>query len=714
MNTRPVTTPSLLQMERSACGATALAIVLGYHGRHLPLAQLRAQCGVSRDGCSALDIAQAAREHGLRAEGRRVGLNAACSLPVPWIAHWRGEHFVVVEGHKSGKMFLNDPESGRQTLSLAAFGRSFSGVALVFEKREDFRQAGAPRSLWRALRPRLAGLAGALSIFLMLSLLATLPGLVQPIFGRILVDEILLAGQQDWLRPLLLGMLLCVVAGAALLGLQKAALRRLHAGLLARLSRSFVAQLLRLPVPFFSGRQPGEIVQRLGLQQKLADLLASRLVDASVQALAGVLYLGLMLSYDPLLTAVSLGCGALSFLALVLASRGRQDGHRQVLHHRGQALGTALAGLEGIAGLKACALEGELYTRWARENVAENNAAQAWGRGDTFLGVIPQLTAALAAVTILLIGGQRVMDGTLSPGMLVAFEGFQLGLQRPLRAALGLVGLSHTLRGDLERLDDVMQAPVVEQVPAALAEQPLRGALELCAVRFAYRRHTPLIDGLDLSLRPGQKLAVVGGSGSGKSTLLRLVAGLLEPDSGQILFDGQPREALAREHWSRCVAVVDQDVRLFPGSFLDNLSLWDRSIPFEQVRAACRDALIEDVILARPGGYDAPVAENGANLSGGQRQRLEIARALVHNPSLLLLDEAFSALDTESERRLEENLSRRGCSRLVIAHRLSSICDADEIVVLDQGRVVQRGRHAELLAVPGRYRQLLAAEGGRS
>ncbi len=841
-----VVTPTVQQMERSACGAAALSSVLGYHGRFVPLPALRVACGVTRDGCRALDIVRAARRHGLEAHGRRVGCAEAARLPVPFIAHWRAEHFLVVEGFRPGRVFLNDPERGRRHVSPQEFARDFSGVALVFQKGPDFVPAGRPPSLWSGLRRRLRGLAPALGGFALLSLLATLPGLVQPIFGRVLVDEILLAGRSDWLGPLCWGMLATLLVGAALAALQKAALRRLDAGLRARLAASFLGKLLRLPLAFFSSRQPGEIVSRLSLQQKLAGVLSSQLVDATVQVFAALLYLALMLSYDPWLTALSVGCALLSFVGLAVASRTRQDGHRQLLRHRGEAVGISLAALDDPAGLKACALEDEHYRRWAAETAAAHNVSSDWQRDDGLLGVLPELSAGLAAVAILLLGGARVMDGSLSVGMLVAFQGFQLGLQRPLRSALGLVGLSHTLRGDLERLDDVLEAPEVgvdggsaasanlyatgepprprragvnpaptsgfapvsvsdgspaptsggapfssthgnpapasggapfssthgnpapasggiplpashgnlaptsggarfssthgnltpasvgapnqgrggvyprpscrvNTPPTLAGDSRTRSAtpptLEVRSLRFGYRPDLPVLQDIEFALAPGRKIAIVGSSGCGKSTLLRLVAGLYAPDAGAVLFDGRPRSAFPKERWSRDVAMVDQDIRLFPGSFLENLTLWDPSVPFAKVREACRDALIEELILRRPGGYAAPVAEGGKNLSGGQRQRLELARALVHEPKLLLLDEASSALDPACERRLERNLKRRGCARLVIAHRLSTVKDADEILVLAAGRIAQRGTHTELLAVPGLYRALLAAEG---
>ncbi|NJL19884.1 MAG: ATP-binding cassette domain-containing protein, partial [Leptolyngbyaceae cyanobacterium SM1_3_5] len=385
----------------------------------------------------------------------------------------------------------------------------------------------------------------------------------------------------------------------------------------------------------------------------------------------------------------------------------------------GKVSGVAIAGLQSMETLKASGLESDFFARWAGYYTKAINAQQELGLISRILGVLPYLLSSLAALSLLAIGGLRVIEGSLSIGMLVAFQMLMFSFQQPVNRLVRFGSTLQDLQGNLQRLDDVLQNPIdpqlefdSQQFNRALSTHRLQGYIDLKNITFGYNpSEPPLIEDFNLSIKPGQRVALVGGSGSGKSTLAKVIAGLFQPRSGEIYFDGIERSKIPRAVLTNSIAVVEQDILLFAGSVRENLTLWDTTVPDAALERACQDAAIDDVILAMSGGYDAPLLEGAVNLSGGQRQRLEIARALVNNPSIVIMDEATSALDTETERSIDLKLRQRGCTCLIVAHRLSTIRDCDEIIVLDRGKVVQRGTHEELWQQAGYYAELIRSEG---
>ena len=716
---RWVRTPTVLQMEAVECGAAALAMVLAYHGRYVPLEELRVACGVSRDGSKASNVLKAARSYGLVARGFKKEPAQLRELAMPAIVHWNFNHFVVLDGFHKGKVRINDPAEGPRIVSEAEFDESFTGVVLTFEKTPEFQAGGDRRGLLASLAPRLAGSRSALLFVVLAGLALVVPGLVVPTYYRVFVDSILVKGLESWLRPLLFLMGITGVLQFVLTFLQQRYLLRLETKVALSTSATFFWHVLRLPIQFFTQRYAGEIGNRVAINDKVARLLSGDLATTVLNFVLIAFYALMMVQYDVWLTLLSVGIVLLNMAVLKAMSRRRVDLTSRMLQDGGKMMGTAMGGLQTIESLKATGSESDFFARWAGYQAKVINASQQIGLTNQVLSTVPQFLLAINTALLLGVGGMRVMDGHLSMGMLMAFQALMLAFVNPVNSLVSLGGTLQEVKADMNRLDDVLRArqdpgagAIGEADPAAEGGRvKLSGHLELRNVTFGYSPlDAPLIENFSLELRPGMRVALVGGSGCGKSTVSKLVSGLYEPWSGEILFDGKPRREIPRAVVANSLAIVDQDIFMFEGTVRDNVTLWDATIPESDLLQACRDASIHDEVSARPGGYGSLVEEGGNNFSGGQRQRLEIARALANNPTILVLDEATSALDPATEQAIDDNLRRRGCTCLIVAHRLSTIRDCDEIIVLHQGKIVQRGTHDQLAAVPGYYSRLIASE----
>jgi NHLM bacteriocin system ABC transporter peptidase/ATP-binding protein len=705
-------------MEAVECGAAALAIVLAHYGRWVPLEELRVACGVSRDGSKASNVVKAARQYGMEAKGFKREPRTLRTERLPAILHWNFNHFVVLEGFRKGKVHLNDPATGPRVVTEEELDQAFTGVVLTFQPGPSFERRGEPPRLLPALRSRLAGTRAALVFVLLAGLALAIPGMVVPAFSKVFLDGVLLENRHDWLPPLLLAMGFAALLLGALTWLQQSYLLRLETRLAVGSSSRFLWHVLRLPTEFFSQRFAGDISSRVGINDRVAQLLSRELATHAVGALMIAFFAVLLFQYDAVLTLVGIVVVSLNVAALQYVSRRRVDGNRRLVQDQGKLLGTAIGGLQTIETLKATGGESDLFSRWAGHQAKVVNGRQELERYTQILDAVPSLLSAVNTALILGLGGLRVMNGSLSVGGLVAFQLLMAAFIAPVNRLVSLGGRLQMVEGDMNRLDDVLRYRVDPAAVMDLGDElpdgaavKLAGTLELRDVSFGYSRlDPPLIEKLSLTLKPGSRVALVGGSGSGKSTIARLVTGLYQPWEGEILLDGQPRREIPPAVLAGSLATVDQSIFLFEGTVRENLTLWDGTVPLPEVVSAAKDACIHEDVAARPGGYDSAVEEGGANWSGGQRQRLEIARALVGRPSVLVLDEATSALDPTTESRIDESLRRRGCTCLLIAHRLSTIRDADEILVLDRGKVVQRGTHDELKAVEGPYARLISTE----
>ena len=712
-------TSTLIQMEAVECGAASLGIILSYYNCIVPLSELRQVCGVSRDGSKASNILKAGQSYGLTAKGFKKSIEALQSLTPPYIVFWNFNHFLVVEGFGKNGVYLNDPAAGRRQVSFQEFDEAYTGIVLVMRPGENFKKGGKRRSIVTALASRLSSSRQVLLYCLLAGLFLTFPRLTIPAFTQIFIDRILIENLQDWLRPMLLGMIIAVLVQGALMSIQLKALRKLLIKLSVTMSGQFLWHILRLPVGFYAQRFSGEISSRIQLNDRVAEVLSGRLATTVIDGMMMGLYALLMFTYDWFLTTITVGFAALNFVALQTISRSRVDANISLAQEYGKVSGVAIGGIQAIETVKASGLESDLFTKFAGYYTKALNAQQKLRLQTQVLNVLPTLLTALATASILIIGGLRVIDGEMSIGMLVAYQLLATSFLQPVNNLINFGSTLQELESDLNRLDDVLQNPIdpsvcqptgasnsstvkrssalVYKKAIALDSFHLRGQIELRQLTFGYSRlEAPLIEDFDLTVAPGQRIALVGGSGSGKSTIAKLICGLYSQWSGKILFDGNSRQQIPRSVLADSLAMVEQDIFLFAGTIRDNLTLWDTTIPEADLVRACQDAAIHEVILSLPGGYNARLSEGGMNLSGGQRQRLEIARALVRNPAVLVLDEATSALDAETERIVDRNLRRRGCSCIVVAHRLSTIRDCDEIIVLEQGKVVQRGTHEAL------------------
>ena len=705
--TRRVTTPVLLQMHATECGAACLGSILGYFGRWVPLTELREKCEVSRDGSSAASILRASRHYGLECSGLSVRAEQLKLLPLPLIVFWQFSHFVVVEGFDDRNFYLNDPSTGRRRLSAEEFNKGYSGIALRFERGDDFGTGGERPGLFRQLGTLLAGswnvLTGAIACGLMLTLLA----LIVPVSLGVFVDNVL-ENHGPWggLVTALLGGGILVYALSLL---KHRFLRRLAVRISVSGYNRGLSRLLRLPVEFFDHRLVGDVTDRVSSIDRVAKNLTDQFLVLVIDMAMSVVLLIAMLAYDVLLTLVVLLLGLLHGVLARFVGRHRAVRSEAMRREQGLLIGVGMQMLSHADNLRMTGSDDRFFSRWSGQQARELHARQLCselGQVDTAL---PGLIAALRAAAILGLGAVMVNAGAMTLGTLVGIYILAEMFLAPVGRFLEFADKRQALETDLQRLEDISRtaedpvfsrrSPESASIPTFNGRLQLAGQLELKNVTFGFNRsRPPLIEDFNLVLKPGQRVAVVGPSGSGKSTLARLVSGIYRPWSGEILFDGHPRDEIPEEVLRRSISMVDQDVVLFSASVRDNITLWNPAVPDEAIITATRDACIHDEILVRPHGYATLVEEGGVNFSGGQRQRLEIARALVGHPTVLILDEATSALDAATEEFVDDALRRRGVTCLIVAHRLSTVRDCDEIIVLDKGVEVQRGTHDELIA----------------
>ncbi|WP_435880409.1 NHLP family bacteriocin export ABC transporter peptidase/permease/ATPase subunit [Streptomyces zaomyceticus] len=702
-------------MEAVECGAAALAMVLAHYGRFVALEELRIACGVSRDGSRASNLLKAARSYGLQAKGMQMDLAALADVAAPAVLFWEFNHYVVYEGmgRRLGRrgVYVNDPGKGRRFVPMDEFDTSFTGIVLTFEPGPGFRRGGRRPGVMAALPARLRGTSGTMAAAVVSSLLLVVVGAWVPALSRTYIDMFLIGNRTSLLGVLFAAMATALVLTATLTALQQANLLRGRIISSTLGSARFLRHLLRLPLAFYAQRNPADLVQRLQSNDAVAETLARDLAAAGVDAVVVLLYAVLLWTYDPQLTVVGVLIALLNVVALRVVIRLRATDTQKLRAESARLTNTSYSGLQLIETMKATGGENGFFRRWAGQHATTLDVQQRLGVPSAWLAVVAPTLAALNSALILMIGGLRAVEGHLSVGLLVAFQALVTGFTAPITRLNGVAGRIQDFAADVARLKDVENFPVD---PVHTRREPpgrtrrLQGRVELEAVTFGYSPlDAPLLKDFSLSVGPGQQVALVGGSGSGKSTVSRLISGLYAPWEGAVRIDGMRLEDIPRSALAASVSFVDQDVFLFEGTVRDNVALWDPSVPDEDVVAALEDAAVYDVIARRPGGIHSRVEQDGRNFSGGQRQRLEIARALVRRPSVMVLDEVTSALDAATEEVVIDNLRRRGCACVVIAHRLSTVRDSDEIVVLDRGTVVERGRHAFLVAAGGAYAELV-------
>jgi NHLM bacteriocin system ABC transporter peptidase/ATP-binding protein len=710
-----VHTPTVLQMEATECGAASLAIVLAYHGLWIPLEVLRSACGVSRDGSRASNMLAAARNYGMIAKGWRRTLNDLATVRAPYIVFWQYHHFLVVEGidYRRSRVWLNDPASGPRRISLDEFRAGFTGICLTFEPGPDFRKGGKPPSLLRSVIPRLRGSEATLVYIGLVSLLLVVPGIAIPAFAKAFVDRVLITGYQSWLVPLVIGLAITAVLRGALAWLQQRQLARLETRIALTQMTRFFWHVLRLDMAFFSQRHPGDISNRVLANDRLAALLSGELAVHTAGLLRIVFFAAVMFAYDASLAAVGVALSLLNLVALLLAARQNETMSHTLARERGLMQSTAVGGIALIETLKASGAEADYFRRFTGQLASYVNVQQALSVKSSLLQILPGALNGLTKAAVLGMGGLRVMHGGMTVGDVVAFQSLMTSFSEPVNGVVRFANQLQTAKGDIARLDDVAFYPSASLGAGGHERESskLAGSIEMRGVSFGYNRLGPeLIQNLDVTIKPGQMVAIVGASGCGKSTAARLLTGLYQPWSGEVLYDGLPFAQIGQKRFAASVSAVDQEIVLFGGTVRDNLTLWDPAIPDVDIAEALRDTDMLDAVTRRPGGIDGTVLETGKNYSGGQRQRLEIARALAARPNVLILDEATSSLDTLSEAYILERIRTRGLTCVLIAHRLSTVRACDQIIVLAQGRIVEQGTHDALIQSDGPYRRLVSVE----
>jgi len=708
--------PVVMQMEALECGAASLAMVLAYYDKWIPLEQVRADCGVSRDGSNAKNVLRAARSYGLIAKGYRFEPeDLKKNGKFPCIIHWNFNHFVVLCGFKGDKAILNDPAQGHYAVSMEAFDKAFTGICLMFEPGEGFEPCGKPKSVLAFARQRMKGTGEAVAFTIITSVIASLLGIIQPGFSRVFLDRLLTGENPEWVTPFL-----WALAGLSVVQIVIAFIRaiysaRINGKIAAVGSTTFMWKVLQLPMEFFSQRMAGDIQQRKGTNASIAGSLVSTFAPLVIEAAMMVFYLVVMLRYSVMLTLVGIASIVINMAMSRIISRRRVNITRVQMRDAGKLSGTTVAGIEMIETIKASGAENGFFEKWAGYQASVNLQEVRYARLNQYLGLIPQIVSTLTSTAVTILGVYLVMEGQFTIGMVMAFQGFLSAFTAPAQQLISAGQTLQEMRTQMERIEDVMQYPS-DVVYASRGEadetyQKLSGAIEMKNVTFGYSRLAePLIRDFNLTLKPGSRVAFVGTSGCGKSTLSKLISGLYQPWSGEILFDGKPMTAIGRSVFTGSLAVVDQDIILFEDTIANNIKMWDTSIEdFEMIMAA-RDAQLHEDIMQRDGGYNYRITEGGKDFSGGQRQRIEIARVLAQDPTIIILDEATSALDARTEYNVVQSIKDRGITCIVVAHRLSTIRDCDEIIVMDQGQVVERGTHDELYALNGFYTRLVCSE----
>ena len=709
--------PVIMQLEALECGAAALAMVMAYYGKWVPLEQVRLDCGVSRNGSNAKNMLIAARGYGFEAQGLRCETeNLADSITLPCIIHWNFNHFVVLTGISTKYAWINDPAKGDLRISIDELDQAFTGVCIEIKPGPDFQPSGKPQSVLSFAKSRLKG-AGPAVLFVMLSTLTGyLFGIINPAFVRFFLDRLLTGENTELLYPFLTLMFVVGIAQVTAAWVQSVYSLKINGKIAAVGNSEYMWKLLRLPMDFFSQRLSGDLLQRQLANATIASTLVDMLAPLLLNMLMMVVYLVLMLKSSVLLTLIGITAIILNLLASQIIAFKRVNITRIQLRDAGKLAAATVSGFQMVETIKASGAENGYFQRWAGFQASVNRQNVRFGRLTRYLRILPTALSSMATALVMIIGVFLAMQGKFSLGMILLFQGFLGAFMAPAETIISAGQRLQVMRTEMERVEDVMKYPT-DPVFDASSQQgeegysKLSGEVELKNVTFGYSRlGEPLIQDFSIHIKPGSRVALVGASGSGKSTLSKLISGLYQPWSGEILFDGKPITRIDRNVFTGSLAVVDQEIVLFEGTIEDNIKMWNHSIEDFEMILAARDAQIYDAVMARDGGFYGRLTENGKDLSGGQRQRLEIARALAQDPTILILDEATSALDAKTEYELVNAVKERGITCIVIAHRLSTIRDCDEIVVLDHGVVTERGTHEELMASGGDYAMLIASD----
>lgn len=706
--------PVIMQLEMLECGAACLAMIMGYYEKWITLEQARVDCGVSRDGSSARNIVQAARSYGMEVKAYRMEPESLLEEgPFPCIIHWGFNHFVVLDGFKKKKAILNDPARGRVVVPWEEFDREFTGICLTFEPGENFEPSGEKKSVWTYIKERMVGTGQAVAFVVMTTTIIALLGVIQPVFSRIFLDRLLTGKNSNWLWPFIIA--LSIFSGVIILmtWINTIYSLKIQGKMAAVGSSSYLWKILRLPMQFFEQRLPGDLSDRQAANASIAGTLVNTFGPLAINTAMMIFYLIVMLRYNIFLTLIGVSAIFVNMFVSAIITGKRINIQRVQMRDQSKLTSAMLAGISMIETIKASGAEKGYFGRVAGYQASVNAQLVKYTRLNQWLGMVPSICTSLANIAVLGYGVMLVLDGKFTLGMIMAFQGFLTSFTTPATSLISAGQSMQEMITQMERVDDVMSykndhwfndRKKVDKI------EKLTGHIKMTDVTFGYSRLAdPLIEKFSMEIKPGQKIAFVGRSGCGKSTLTKLLSGLCTQWSGTIEFDGKTIDEIDRDVFVGSLSVVDQDIVLFDDTVAENIRMWDSTIEDFEVLLAAKDAEIYDDIM-KDGGFQKKILEGGRNMSGGQRQRIEIARALAQDPTICILDEATSALDAKTEHDVVQAISNRGITCIVVAHRLSTIRDCDEIIVLDNGKVVERGNHESLMALGGAYSKLVTNE----
>lgn len=709
--------PVVMQMEALECGAASLAMILAYYGKWIPLEQVRADCGVSRDGSNAKNVLKAARSYGLVAKGYRYEPeDLKENGKFPCIIHWNFNHFVVLDGFKGNKAYLNDPAKGSYSVQMEAFDKAFTGICLMFEPSESFEPGGEPKSVLDFAKKRLKGAGTAVAFVVLTTVITSLLGIINPAFSRIFLDRLLTGKNPEWFLPFIFALAGFGIVQLVVGWIQAVYSLKINGKLSALGSTGYMWKVLRMPMEFFSQRMAGDIQQRQAMNASIAQTIVQTFAPLALNTAMMFFYFIVMIRYSVVLALVGIASILINILVSRIVSKRRVNVTRVQMRDSGKLAGATVAGIEMIETIKASGAENGYFEKWAGYQASVNTQQVRFQKINQYLGMIPSFVSSLANTAVLILGVYFTINGEFTVGAIIAFQGFLTSFTAPAKTLISAMQTLQEMQTQMERVEDVMEYPAdvnydQDEISEDADYHKLSGNVELKNITFGYSRlGEPLISDFNLSLKTGSRVAFVGASGCGKSTLSKLISGLYQPWSGEILFDGKPMSEIDRSVFTGSLAVVDQDIILFEDTIANNIRMWDSSIEDFEVIMAARDAQIHEDIMQREGGYNYRITEGGKDFSGGQRQRMEIARVLAQDPTIIILDEATSALDAKTEYEVVKSIKDRGITCIVVAHRLSTIRDCDEIIVLDNGVVVERGTHEELYAKGGVYTQLVTSE----
>ena len=707
--------PIVMQLEALECGAACLTMIMAYYEKWIPLEQVRIDCGVSRDGSNAKNILLAARNYGMEAGGYKMEPETLREKGLfPCIVHWNFNHFVVCCGFKGKYAYLADPARGNVKVTMEEFDEAFTGICLMFRPSKEFVPGGKKKSTLDFAAKRLRGARAAVIFVVLTTLINYLFGIINPGFTRFYMDRLLTGENRELLMPFI-----ALLSAVGIVQLIVNASQYIYSlkinGKMAVIGNStYMWKVLKLPMEFFSQRMAGDIQMRQETNADIASTIIDTLTPLALNAIMMVVYLVFMLRLSPLLTLVGISTIVINIFVGRIISEKRINVTRVQMRDQGKLASATVSGIQMAETIKASGAENGFFAKWAGYQASVSMQEIKAMKLETYLGAVPMFFSTLAEYAVLVIGVQLTMQGHFSLGSIILFQGFLSGFMDPATTIISAGQTIQEMRTQMERVEDVMQYPDDDHFkddPLSREKDygKLTGKVELKNVTFGYSRlGEPLIQDFSMTMEPGSRVAFVGASGCGKSTLSKLISGLYKPWSGEILFDGKPIEQIDRSVFTGSLAVVDQDIILFEDTISDNIKMWDDSIEDFEMILAARDAQIHDDIMQRRDGYQGKLIEGGKDLSGGQRQRLEIARVLAQDPSIIIMDEATSALDAKTEYELVKAVKDRGITCIVIAHRLSTIRDCDEIIVMDRGQVIERGKHDELYAEGGYYTELIS------